>query len=169
MRQHLARLLCQPRRLDRINGSPANRHKIKPRMRNGKYIQTLPSRGPRGFRHRSQYLGDGEGADAIEVVDVCLLVAHIKRIGGVVNVPLIVPEHHRSVLLDTVCVSKKPSPFCPAPGDGFLSSRHEMGGTASGRQRAAGADSRRITPTTLSSTSHRPSTGGHRHAITREQ
>ena len=56
MRQHLARLLCQPRRLDRINGSPANRHKIKPGMRNGKYIQTSPSRGPRARSPSSQYL-----------------------------------------------------------------------------------------------------------------
>ena len=47
---------------------------------------------------------------------------HPRRIGSAVNVPLIVSEHHRSVLPDTVCVSKKPSPFCPAPGDGFLSS-----------------------------------------------
>ena len=46
-------------------------------------------------------------------------VEHPKRIGSAVNVPLINSEHHRSVLLDTICVSKKPSPFCPAPGDGF--------------------------------------------------
>ena len=46
-------------------------------------------------------------------------VEHPKRIGSAVNVPLINSEHHRSVLLDTICVSKKPSPFGPAPGDGF--------------------------------------------------
>jgi hypothetical protein len=62
-----------------------------------------------------------------------------------VNVPLIVSYHPTIIGPSFWTLYEKPSPFCPVPGDGFLSSRHEMGGTAGIASGSAGTG--RITST----------------------
>ena len=81
-----------------------------------------------------------------------------RRIGGAVNVPLIVSEHHRSVRTPY----EKPSPSCPVPGDGFLSSRHEMGGTAGIMSGSAWLASRKRWPPAISPPAKRRNRQGDR-------
>ena len=81
-----------------------------------------------------------------------------RRIGGAVNVPLIVSEHHRSVRTPY----EKPSPSCPVPGDGFLSSRHEMGGTAGIKSGSAWLASRKRWPPAISPPAKRRNRQGDR-------
>jgi len=73
---------------------------------------------------------------------------------GAVNIRLTDWEDHRSRPSWWTLCCKRSRHRIPDPSDGFLLSRHEMGGTASGSRRTPGADSRRITSSPRHGASH---------------
>ena len=95
-----------------------------PENRRGKYLESVPSRGPPIRLPLSEDPSSCRGVQTVAARSPRHRAQ--RRTGGAVNPPLTDWEDHRSRLVRPC--STRSRHRIPDPGDGFLLSRHEMGG-----------------------------------------